>query len=169
MTAPGPITAPAPLDSEAHDLAQFSCGKSPLDEWLRSRAIRSEGKSARTYVVCVASRVVGYYCFAAGSVRLDEMPKKLQRNMPAMVPIILIGRLAVDTGYQGRGIGKGLLKDAFLRGLQASQAIGARAFLVHAIDAEAAAFYAGFGFIEFPAGSQTFFLPFETVRSALVR
>jgi GNAT superfamily N-acetyltransferase len=168
VTVHGAISAPVPLDAEAHDLTQFSCGKLALDEWLHSRAARSEGKSARTYVACAANRVVGYYCFAAGSLRIDEIPKKLQRNMPAMVPVILIGRLAVDSEYQGKGIGKGLLKDAFLRGLQASQAIGARALLVHAIDAEAAAFYAGFGFIQFPVGSLTFFLPFETIRAALV-
>jgi len=160
------ITAPAPLSS-THVLSQFSCGKPPLDDWLRFRAIKAEGRSARTYVICLGESVVGYYCFAAGAVRIDEMPKNLRRNMPQMVPVILIGRLAVDVGYQGLGLGKGLLKNALSRAVQSSKTVGARAVMVHAIDQEAAAFYASFDFLVFPQGSQTFFMPMETITASL--
>lgn len=138
-----------------------------LDDWLRARALKAEGRSARTYVVTIDDVVVGYYCFAAGGVRLEEAPARLRRNMPQMVPVILIGRLAVDKRYQGLGVGKGLLKDALLRAVQAAEIVGARALLVHAIDQEAAAFYAKFGFLEYPEMSQTFFLPMETIAAAL--
>lgn len=163
---PGKIEPPVPIAAE-HDTDDFSCGKPPLDEWLRERALRSEGRSARTYVATVANRVVGYYCFAAGAVRLDEVPKPMRRNMPNQVPVLLIGRLAVDTGYQGLGLGKGLLKDALLRALRASAIVGARAVMVHALDEEAARFYLARGFVAFPEDSRTFFLAMETIRAAL--
>lgn len=118
-------------------------------------------------MVCLGTIVVAYYCLAAGAVRIDALPKKLQRNMPHLCPVFLIGRLAVDSGYQGLGIGKGLLKDALSRSLQASRTVGARAVMVHAIDTEAAAFYASFGFQVFPEGSHTSFMAMETIEQAL--
>jgi GNAT superfamily N-acetyltransferase len=160
------LSAPAALTTE-HDLQPFSCGKPPLDDWLRYRAMKAEGRSARTYVTCIGSIVIGYYCFAAGAVRIDEVPKKMRRNMPPFVPMTLIGRLAVGKDYQGLGIGKALLKDALGRALGISEIIGTRGVMVHALDADAAAFYAAFGFQAFPEGSHTFFLPNETIRAAL--
>ncbi len=160
------VSAPSPLTSEVN-LHDFSCGKSPLDDWLRYTALKAEARSARTYVTCLGENVVGYYCFASGAVRLDELPKKIRRNMPTFAPVTLLGRLAVDTRFQGLGIGKGLLKDALSRALHASTIIGSRAVMVHAIDDEAAAFYAAFGFQPFPEGGKTFFLPIETIAAAV--
>ena len=160
------VSAPRPIAPD-DETADFSCSKPPLDDWLRHRALRAEGRSARTYVVCEARAVVAYYCFAAGAVRLEDVPKPMRRNMPTEVPVILIGRLAVDSRYQGRGIGSALLKDAFARALEASTIIGARAVMVHALDEEAAAFYAAFGFVRFPGSSLTFFLPMETIRRVI--
>jgi GNAT superfamily N-acetyltransferase len=165
-TARLPISAPVALTG-SHALGAFDSGKPALDDWLKTRAMKAEGRSARTYVVTSGEAVVGYYCFATGGVRLDDAPTKLRRNMPQMVPVILIGRLAVDKGYQGLGIGKGLLKDALLRAVQAAEIVGTRAVLVHAIDTEAAAFYRKFGFVEYPEQSHTFFLPMETISAAL--
>jgi predicted N-acetyltransferase YhbS len=160
------ISPPVPIRPD-HITSQFSCGKPPLDDWLKFRALRSEGRSARTYVVCVAEEVVGYYCIATGSVRIDELPKKLAGDMPSSVPVITLGRLAVNSGYQGLKIGKGLLKDALLRSLQISQQIGCRAVLVHAIDEDAASFYAAFGFVPYPDGSRTFFMPIKKIAAAI--
>lgn len=160
------ISAPAPIRAE-HITSQFSCGKPPLDDWLKFRALKSEGRSARSYVVCVGNDVVGYYCIATGSVRIEELPRKLKGDMPASVPIITLGRLAVDSGYQGLSIGKGLLKDALTRSLQISQSVGCRAVVVHAIDQDAAAFYAAFGFIAYPDGGRTFFMPIKSIADAI--
>jgi GNAT superfamily N-acetyltransferase len=165
VTAGGELSAPEPITPQVK-VDDFSSGKPPLDDWLHRRALKAEGRSARTYVVAARSVVVGYYCFAAGAVRLAEAPKPLRRNMPDPVPVILLGRLAVDQRWQGRGIGKGLLKDALLRALAASLHIGARAVLVHAIDDDARAFYEGFDFVAYPAGTRTLFLPMETIGSA---
>lgn len=91
------------------------------------------------------------------------MPSKLGRNSPEPVPLILLGRLAVDLNHQGKGIGAGLLKDALQRVAQISKVVGSRAVIVHAIDQNAMAFYIKYGFNEFPYGSQTMFLPIETI------
>ena len=83
------------------------------------------------------------------------------------MPVAILGRLAVDRAYQGRGIGPALLRDAFLRLAAASRVIGIRAVLVHAIDDEARAFYLKHAeFLEFPAQSRTLFLPIETIAAA---
>lgn len=164
--SPEDFSAPAPLTHE-HDLSQFSSGKPGLDDWLRNRALHNEGRFARTYVVCRGKAVVGYHAMATGAVRREGLPKKSRRNAPDTVPIVLIARLAVDERFQGRGIGRGLLKDALGRALQLSGTVGCRAVLVHAIDDEAAGFYAAFGFQAFPAGSGTYFMPMETIVAAL--
>ncbi|MEQ1901666.1 MAG: GNAT family N-acetyltransferase [Devosia sp.] len=158
--------APEPIRPD-HITSRFSCGKPALDDWLKSRALKSEGRSARTYVVCAGDEVVGYYCLATGSVRIEALPKKLRGDMPSAVPVLLIGRLAVASSHQGLRIGGGLLKDALLRSLQASTSVGCRAVLVHAIDDEAAAFYAGYGFIHFPEGERTFFMSMKAIAAAI--
>lgn len=160
------IAAPAPLTAE-HEVNQFRCGKQALDDWLRYRALKSEGRSARTYVTCVGQVVVGYYCFASGAVRRETIPRRLGRNMPEIIPVTLLGRLAVDEGYQGLRIGKGMLRDGLSRALQASTLIGSRGVLVHAIDEEAIGFYTRFGFMRFPEAEQTLFLPIETIQEVL--
>jgi GNAT superfamily N-acetyltransferase len=161
------LSRPSPI-SPSHVLHDFECGKRPLDDWLKTKARNAEGRSARTYIVCREKQiVVGYYCIATGSVGRDFVPKKLRYDMPEPVPIMLLGRLAVHSAYRGKGIGPGLLKDAMLRSLQASEIIGARAFVAHAIDDEALAFYAKYGFREFPLGTKTVFLSMKAVAAEL--
>jgi GNAT superfamily N-acetyltransferase len=160
------ISAPEPLAAH-HDVSDFQSGKAPLDDWLRLRAQKAEGFSSRTIVVCHGPKVIGYYALATGAERHAMLPGKLRRNMPEPVPLMVLGRLAVDNRFHGRGLGAGLLKDALLRAIQASEIVGMRAVLVHAIDAEAAAFYKKYGFIDFPAGGQTLFLPVEMLKKAL--
>lgn len=166
MTGPG-LSAPAPIGS-GHEIDPFDCGEEALDRWLKRQAIRNEHSGAsRTFVVCDESTVVGYYCLAAGAVARAEAPKPLQRNMPDPVPVIVLGRLAVDRRYQGRGIGSALLRDAVLRTLQAAGIIGIRAILVHAISAEARDWYLARGFLNSPIHPLTLCLPLETARRAL--
>jgi predicted N-acetyltransferase YhbS len=74
--------------------------------------------------------VVGYYCLATGAVVRDEAPKPMQRNMPDPIPVVVLGRLAVDQQFQGLGIGRALLRDAVLRTLQAAEIARVRAILV---------------------------------------
>jgi GNAT superfamily N-acetyltransferase len=144
--------SPPALIAPEHDVSQFLCQHTALTEWLQKPAL-DNGKqmASQTRVVCDGVRVVGYYALAAGSVAHEIAPKPLTRNMPKPIPAIVLGRLAVDTDYQGKGIGAALLKDATLRALAAAREIGARVLLCHAIDDAALKFYLKHGFLQSPA------------------
>lgn len=157
------LAAPVPLSAE-HDTTAFDCGSPPLNDWLRQRALKNESRFSRTYVVCDGRRVAAYYCVSAGSVERMEAPGKLRRNAPDAIPVSVIGRLAVDRAYAGKGLGTDLLADALRRIALASQTIGIAAVLVHAKDEAARGFYLHAAeFIEYPDGSRTLFLPIKTV------
>src|SRR5262244_3058196 len=116
------LKAPTPLHPD-HDFDDFDSGVPVLDDWLKKRAMNNQASGAsRTYVVCTESNVVvGYYCISAGAVAHEHAPKLLRRNMPDPIPVIVLGRLAVDQRYHQQGIGRGLLKGAVLRTIQASE------------------------------------------------
>ena len=131
----------------AHDTSTFDCGVSALDEWLKHRALPNQMSGAsRTYVVSREQFVVGYYALAAGNVAHAQAPGRIRRNMPDPIPMMVLGRLAIDRSAQGQGLGHGLLKDAVLRVMQAAHIVGIRGILVDAIDDTARAFYERFGF-----------------------
>lgn len=160
------LSAPSPLTAE-HDLSHFDCGESVLNDWLRYRAVKNESRFCRTYVVCAGKRVVAYFCISAGAVERSAVPSKVRRNAPDTIPLSLIGRLAVDRNYSGKGLGADILSDALRRIAIASQSIGIGAVLVHAKNDTAKRFYLKCAeFIEYPADSRTLFLPIETVVAA---
>jgi GNAT superfamily N-acetyltransferase len=165
-------TRPAPL-IEAHDVEGFDSGTPPLDAWLANRAFRNQHSGAsRTFVACPVDdrlRAAGFYSLAASSVKLEEAPGRVRRNMPEPIPVILLGRLAVDTRHQRAGLGASLLQDAVSRVVGIADEVGIRALLVHAIDEPAAAFYARFGFIPAPMDDQTLFLPIQNIQESLRR
>ena len=137
--------APELLTSQ-HDLGAFDCGVPSLDDWLRRRAIQNqESGGSRTLVICDESRGVGYYALAASSIAPHAATGRFRRNMPDPVPVAVLGRLAIDKAYQGRGLGRALFRDAAMRVLVAADSIGIRGLLVHAISDEAKAFYVGLG------------------------
>ena len=140
------LSAPEPLTA-AHDVDAFDCGRLPLNDWLRKRALADQAAGAsRTYVACQARTVVGYYALAAGSVARADATARLGRRMPDLMPMMVIGRLAIDASAQGQGLGAALLRDAVLRVLQTASIVGIRAILVDAVDDTARAFYEKFGF-----------------------
>src|SRR5215216_1926462 len=154
MTDAG-LIAPVRLTA-FHNLAEFDCGTASLNQWLTRQALKNEASGAsRTYVVCLDNTVVGYYCLAAGAVVRTEAPKPMQRNMPDPIPVMVLGRLAVDRANQGQGIGKALLRDAIVRVLRAAEIVGIRVILVHAISDEAKRFYLSHGFEESPIEPMT--------------
>jgi GNAT superfamily N-acetyltransferase len=160
------ISPPEKLTSD-HDLAQFQCGESTLDDWLRKRALQNEQSGAsRTYVVCMGKRVVGYYALAVGAVAHTDAPGRIKRNMPDPVPVMIIGRLAIDQSLHGQGIGQALLRDAVLRTLLASDIAGIRAVLVHAISDAAKSFYEKYGFIASTLDPMTLMVPVTEAQRA---
>ena len=144
------VSAPVPLTA-AHNSETFNCGEPVLDDWLKRRALKNENNGAsRTFVVCQDDNVVGYYVLATGSVMHKDAPSKIKRNMPEPVPVMVLGRLAVDKNAQSMGIGRGLLNDAILRTITVAKQAGIKALLVHALSEEARKFYLQCGFIESP-------------------
>lgn len=161
------IGAPEHLTA-AHGMSAFECGVANLTEWLKKRALLNEETGAsRTYVVCSAGRVVGYYALASGGVALAKAPGRVRRNMPDPLPVMIVGRLAVDQSCQGRNIGRSLLRDAVLRTLQAAEIGGIRAILVHAISEEAKRFYERYGFSASPADPMTLMITVADAKRAL--
>ncbi len=137
--------------------ARFDCGAPSLNTWLVTRAIKNETAGAsRTFVSIDAEsgEVAGYYCLSASSLSLEDAPGLLKRNMPDPIPVILIGRLAVDQRYKGQGLGASLLQHVVLKGIEASRIIGARALIVDALDGTAESFYKKFGFELMPPVSK---------------
>jgi predicted N-acetyltransferase YhbS len=161
------LTAPQPLAPD-HELEAFDCGVAALDEWLKRRARRNEAEGAsRTFVICAAGRVVGYYSLAAGSILHSVATGKIRRNMPDPVPVLLLGRLAVDRGWHGKGLGADLLSDAVIRAVGAAETVGVRAILVHAISEEAKTFYEKHGFRASAIEPMTLMITIEEARRVL--
>jgi GNAT superfamily N-acetyltransferase len=161
------LTAPEPLAPD-HELDTFESGVATLDEWLKRRARRNEAEGAsRTFVVCVGRRVVGYYSLAAGSILHTAATGKVRGNMPDPVPILLLGRLAIEGAWHRKGPGADLLSDAVLRAIGAAKTIGVRAILVHAISDEAKAFYEKHGFRSSPVEPMTLMITIEEAQRML--
>lgn len=140
------------LLSPAQIVEGFDCGEAPLNDYLKRHALQNQAAgAARVYTVVLNGAVIGYHTLSAGSIEAQAASPRLLKGMAHQpVPIVLLGRLAVNGSQQGRGLGKLLLRDAVLRFLQAADIIGARALLVHAKNARVADFYAGFGFEPLP-------------------
>lgn len=162
-----PLSAPHKLTA-LHQVDEFDSGDISLDDWLERRAMANEGFGAsRTYVVADEMKVVGYYALAVGSVMHPMAPRSLKRNMPEPLPIMVLGRLAIDQRYQQQGLGKGLLKDAILRTIQVADIAGVCCLLVHAISESAKEFYLHHGFVTSPLESRTLLLTLKNAKRTL--
>jgi GNAT superfamily N-acetyltransferase len=141
------LSVPEPL-TEHHDLSQFSCGKPALDNWLRNWALSNQKRGFTAVLVAhEEGRVVGYYGLAPTAVVPAVMPRAIRTGQPPdPIPCLLLGQLATDRAWVGRGIGSGLLKHALRRCVDAAKLIGGRALIVKAIDDEASAFWIRRGF-----------------------
>jgi GNAT superfamily N-acetyltransferase len=152
----------------AYERATFSCGQSLLDEWLRRFASQYERRDlARTYVALRAgeARVLGYYSVSNHQVAFDALPEDQAKGLPSIdIPVVLLGRLAVDKSIQGQGLGELLLLDALRIARHVSQHVGVRAVEVHAIDDAARQFYLKYGFVPLRDDRRHLFLPMHVVR-----
>jgi len=165
------ILPPEPL-ADQHEFTEFASGEASLDDWLKRRARANQVSGAsRSFVVCEGSaggRVIAYYALASGVVAVDAAPGRFRRNMPNPIPVVVLGRLAVDRAWQGRGIGRALVRDAAMRVAHAAEAIGIRGILVHAISEEAKAFYLGLGFDASPLEPMTLMVTLADVRATVI-
>jgi GNAT superfamily N-acetyltransferase len=142
------LSIPEPLTA-THDVSQFSCGKQALDHWLKTRALSNQEKGfTAVMVVHENNRVVGYYGLAPTAIVPGVMPRSIRTGQPPNpVPCLLLGQLATDLGWKGKGIGTGLLKHALQRCVTAASLIGGRALIVNAVDPDAADFWRRRGFL----------------------
>jgi len=163
----GPLR-PVEKLTKIQDADEFDCGKEPLNRFLKRFAlINQKSGGTQSYVACRGeNRIVGYYSLAVGSVDYDASPARVTKGQARHpVPVMLLARLAIDRGEQGKGLGRALLKDALLRTLQAADIAGIRALLVHAKDDEARAWYEGFDFEPSPTDPYHLFLLMKDLRN----
>ena len=142
------LSGPEPLTA-AHDVSDFSCGKPALDRWLKTRALSNQEKGfTAVIVVHEDNKVAGYYGLAPTAIVPSRLPRSIRTGQPPdPVPCLLVGQLATDTRWTGRGICTGLVKHALQRCVAAAALIGGRALIVNAVDDEAAAFWTRRGFV----------------------
>lgn len=154
---------------QTHCVEAFDCGQDSLNQYLKRYALMSQrGDGAQTYVGVCEDKIIGYYTLVVGEVAYDEAPHRLVKGLSRHgVPVMLLARLATDLAWQGQGVGAGLLRDAMQRTLQAADIAGIRAFLVHAKDAKAKAFYEHFNFSPSPTDPYHLFLLVKDIRKTM--
>ncbi len=151
-----------------HERTEFSCGNPDLDRYLRQQARQDTAKKVAAAFVLVeppSPRALGFYTLSASAIAAEELPPGFSKKLPRypLLPIVLLGRLAVDVSCRGRGAGEFLLMDALHRSLDASTHIGALAVFVDAKDAATAASYRHFDFLVLPGIPQRLFLPMTQI------
>ena len=151
------------------DRSFFSCGKQDLDDWLKTKAGQQErANNTRTFLAVDGSKVIGYYAATAYRLGLDEVAEMYgvgKRTYP--IPAVLLARLAVDTGFHGRGIGSKLLLHALSQIAEASRHVGFEVVVVHAIDPDAVTFYSQRGFTQFEDHDLHLFMPVKDLLATL--
>jgi GNAT superfamily N-acetyltransferase len=154
------------------DRSSFDCEAEPLNDYLKKYALQNQKKdAARTYVITnEENQIIGYYTLVFGSVSIEETTSEISAGLGKYpIPIILLARLAIDKNQKSKGLGKALIKDALIRAVQASEIGGLRAFLVHAKDESAKAFYKKLGFHPSPHNEFHLFLKMSDIRASLMR
>jgi GNAT superfamily N-acetyltransferase len=157
------------LLAKKHNKSGFHCGKKLLDNYIRFQASQDVKKKLAVCFVLVRedNQVIGYYTLSNNSINQKDIPENYQKKIPPSyrdIPVTLLGRLAVDSSYSGRGFGEHLLLHALENCLiTAEKTIGSIAVIVDPIDQEAIAFYKKYGFILLP-GSGKMFLPMLTIK-----
>jgi GNAT superfamily N-acetyltransferase len=154
--------------SDAHELAAFASGVASLDDWLKRRARANQISGAsRSFIVAEDNKALGYYALASGGIAVTSSVGRFRRNMPDPIPVVVLGRLAVDRSQQGKGLGRALFRDCALRVAHAADTIGIRGIVVHAISEEAKAFYMALGFDPSPVEPMTLMVTLGDIRQLI--
>jgi GNAT superfamily N-acetyltransferase len=155
------------LDNK-HSRDNFRCGKDLLDNYFRTQAKQDVKRKLSACFVLVdneTGKISGYYTLSSNSISNDLIPESFKKRFPKSylsIPTVLLGRLAIDKGFQGKGIGKLLLIDSLKRCYDTSKSVGTFAVIVDPLDKEAERFYKKYGFINLP-DSGKMILPMKTI------
>ena len=154
--------------NDSHDRASFRCGNVSLDNFIHNLASQFERKNlGRTYILVEQGegKIKGYFTIAGGAIPFENVPparkKKVSPHLP--VPVILLGKLAVDLTEQGKGYGSTLIGEVSRMAVNISQRVGIHAILASAIDDAASAFYKHQGFIPLIDQNNHLYLPIDTI------
>jgi ribosomal protein S18 acetylase RimI-like enzyme len=158
--------ATVPLNA-SHKKGAFNCGKPMLDTYLHSQAKQDVKRKLSACFILADddNNVKGYYTLSSAVISRDLLPEDIRKRLPPAyndLPTTLLGRLAVDSNYQGQKLGEFLLMDALKRSLAVSQKVGSMAVIVDPIDEGAVNFYKKFDFTSLP-DSGKMFLPMVSV------
>ena len=163
------MTAAPVLLDDSHQIERFNCGVSALDDWLKRRARGNAASGAsHTYVACDGPNIAGYYALAAGAVAVTAASGRFRRHMPDPIPVVVLGRLAVDISHHRKGLGRALFRDAGLRVMQAANIIGVRGLVVDAISEDAKAFYLALGMAASPLDPLTLMVTLGDLRASYI-
>jgi len=169
----GPTRHDSPVNSvrvehllKAHHRKDFDCGEPSLNRYIQQLAIQNDERNiGRTFVAVEdgSVTVIGYYALASGRVSFQHVPdvRKLPPNMP--LPVILLGRLAVDFKFRGLRLGESLLMHALWRCSQINRDVAVNAVEVDAIDDVARAFYEHYGFVSLLDSPRHMYLPMKQI------
>ena len=166
------MTAPPfgvkPLEGE--DRSEFACGRDSLDRYFRTQITQDVRRNIATAFVAIhagTEAVAGYYTLSAAQVAFTDLGDDWRRKLPRYpsLPAVLIGRLAIDRGFQGHGLGPALLADAAIRTIRSD--IGAHFLVVDALDDETVQFYLHHGMRRVPGAENRLFIPLATLANAL--
>lgn len=166
----GVTLLPPRLLTLADDVTLFESGNLAIDEWFRRYAKLALGSGrSKTYVVCTDSgEIAGFYSIATGQVLPTEATARVLKGLGKhAIPVIVLTRLAVDAKFQRLGVGHGLLRDCAWRVVSVAAAVGVRALVTHAKNAQAAGFYRRFGFEASPLNDLQLMLLVKNLKASL--
>ena len=139
---------------------EFSCGHKTLDNYLQRNATKDVKAGSCTCFVNIddQEKVIGYYTLSADNISIEDAPDEFKKSVKyPYVPVILLGRLAIDQKHKGKGYGKLLLIDSLQRSLNvAKNQVGSVAVIVDPIDDASIAFYSKYGFTMLPDSGKMF-------------
>lgn len=155
--------------STSHNVSDFDCEEQELNRFLQKHALQNQqSNSSQTYVAVIKKKVIGYYSLSVGAVEHHKAPERITKGLAKYpIPLMILTRLAVNKSEQGSGIGKGLLKDALLRTVQAADIAGIRALIVHAKNERVKTWYQGFDFEPSPTDPLHLYLLMKDIKKAL--
>lgn len=158
-----------PFDKARHDRNTFDCGVPALNDYLKTKLGQHSRKNlTRGYVLATPDgRIAGYFTLSAGRLSVSVIPEG--HSFPARMPLpcTLLGRLALDQSFRGRGLGSALLIHALKIAVEASKTIASAVIEVDAKDAAARSFYTMYGFQSLPDDPAHMYLPLATARELI--